>query len=369
MMSSNQNDSHVDKNASDTSPFDQGPVDQGLVTASLVDQGTVHKNQSVGGAPCNNVLAQFDGVSKWYRSVMAVNGVSIDLNPGITGLVGANGAGKTSFIRLLTGQIKPSLGSVKIAGFDAWGSRAKMHVGYCPDVDVFYEEMSGFDFVRLIGRYHGLSHAPARRRCEEVLAEVGMLERADRPLRTYSKGMRQRIKLAQALIHSPDLIVLDEPLNGVDPIGRRDLIELFRQLADQGKAVLVSSHNLEEMDKLADRVLFMSRSRLLASGSLDQVRELLSDFPQKILIRSDRIREFASLLMKLEGVLGASLEGDRGVHLEVKHPARFFDVLQEIIVEHRFEIELVRITDASSESVFRYLVERARRFWIRGETQ
>lgn len=317
----------------------------------------------------DNTIAQLDGVSKWYGSVIAVNGVSIDLGAGITGLVGANGAGKTSFIRLLTGQLRPSLGTVAIRGFNAWGSRAKSFVGYCPDVDAFYEDMSGRAFVRMIARYHGHSTIQARERTEAVLEEVGMIDRADRALRTYSKGMRQRIKLAQSLVHHPELIVLDEPLNGVDPIGRRELIELFRQLAGQGKAVLVSSHILDEMDKLADQVLFMSRGRLLASGRLDQVRELLSDFPQKILIESDRIREFAALLVKLDCVLGIRVKGDNSVHLEVKHPKSFFDALQAIVVEHRFHVEKLRITDATSESVFKYLVERARQFWIRGETQ
>jgi ABC-2 type transport system ATP-binding protein len=313
------------------------------------------------------VVATIDGVSKWYGSVIAVNGVTVDLTPGITGLVGANGAGKSSFIRLLTGQTRPSLGHVSIRGFDAWGAKAKSFVGYCPDVDSFYEEMSGQQFVETIALYRGFPRAEAIQRCLNVLAEVGMSDRAALPMKTYSKGMRQRIKLAQAILHEPDLIVLDEPLNGVDPIGRRELTELFQQFADKGKCVLVSSHILDEMDKLADRVLFMHRGRLLASGSLAQVRELLSDFPQKIHIETDRAREFAAAVIQLDCVLGIRVEGERSIFLEIVHPKQFFDAIQTLVVEHKFHIHRMNTTDTSSESVFQYLLERARQFWIRGQ--
>ncbi|MFT5522749.1 MAG: ABC-2 type transport system ATP-binding protein [Pirellulaceae bacterium] len=327
------------------------------------DKGGVVKQLSTNAS----AVAILDSVSKWYGSVIAVNGVSVELTPGITGLVGANGAGKSSFIRLLTGQTRPSLGHVSICGRNAWGALAKSHVGYCPDVDAFYEEMSGAKFVKTIALFRGYSKTEAAERCERVLEEVGMTTRADRPLKTYSKGMRQRIKLAQAILHEPDLIVLDEPLNGVDPIGRRELIELFQRFADSGKCVLVSSHILDEMDKLADRVLFMSRGRLLASGSLGEVRELLSDFPQKIHVETDRAREFAAAVVQLDCVLGVRIEGERNVFLEIVHPKSFFQAMQTLVIERKFDVRRMQTTDTSSESVFQYLLERARQFWIRGQ--
>ncbi len=184
-------------------------------------------------------LTEFQAVSKWYGPVIAVNDVTLQLRPGITGLVGPNGAGKSTLIKLLTGQLRPSLGHVRIRGRNAWSARAKSHIGYCPDVDAFYEEMSGRDFVRTLARLHGFRGRLAAERTEAVLEQVGMADRADRRLGSYSKGMRQRIKLAQALVHDPELIVLDEPLNGVDPLGRvgicgdrGDLRDLLLVLAD-----------------------------------------------------------------------------------------------------------------------------------------
>ncbi|MBL8848341.1 MAG: ABC transporter ATP-binding protein, partial [Planctomycetaceae bacterium] len=180
-------------------------------------------------------LAEFRNVTKWYGPVIGVNDISMRLGPGITGLLGPNGAGKTTVIKLLTGQLKPSLGRVIVGGHPAISAIAKRRLGYCPDVDTFYEEMSGRRFVRTMARLHGMDGKTARDRADAALDMVGMSDRADRKLRGYSKGMRQRIKLAQALVHDPDLLIVDEPLNGVDPVGRRELMDLFRRFRDQGK--------------------------------------------------------------------------------------------------------------------------------------
>jgi ABC-2 type transport system ATP-binding protein len=167
-------------------------------------------------------LLLFDRVSKWYGPVIGVNQVTLELRPGITGLVGANGSGKSTLLRLATGQLRPDLGSVRVRGLDVWDAAAKRHVGYCPDNDSFYEEMSGRQFVRAMARLCGFSRRQADERTDAVLELVGMTGRAERRLRGYSKGMRQRIKLAQALVHDPALLVLDEPLSGIDPVGRAE---------------------------------------------------------------------------------------------------------------------------------------------------
>ena len=164
-------------------------------------------------------LAEVRNVSKWFGPVMALNGVSLDIGSGITGMVGPNGAGKTTLLRLLTGQIKPSLGEIDVCGRDAWSAKAKDHIGLCPFGEATWDELSGRQLLRVTAGLRGFTSAEARRRAESVLETVGMVKRAERPVRTYSKGMRQRIKLGQALIHDPDLLVLDEPLNGVDPVG------------------------------------------------------------------------------------------------------------------------------------------------------
>jgi ABC-2 type transport system ATP-binding protein len=304
-------------------------------------------------------LCRFQNVCKWYGPVIGLNDISWELQPGITGLVGHNGAGKSTLIKLMTGQLRPSLGSVTIYGHHAWTARAKRHLGYCPDVDAFYEEMSGYSFVRMIARLHGFSPRSASTRTNEVLQQVGMAERAHRRLASYSKGMRQRIKLAQAMVHDPDLIVLDEPLNGVDPVGRCELIELFRSLARQGKAILVSSHILEEMDTLADRILFICRGRLLASGTLREIRALLDNHPLKIRIGVNRARQLAAELLQLPVVQSVALEGDEQFVVEVLRPKEFFEPLAKLITVQGHDIQRLQVIDATTEAIFDYLLQVA----------
>jgi ABC-2 type transport system ATP-binding protein len=304
-------------------------------------------------------LIEFTSVSKWYGPVIAVNDVTLRLEPGITGLVGPNGAGKSTVMKLLTGQLRPSLGRVRIGGVSAWSAAAKSHVGYCPDVDSFYEEMSGRRFVFTMARLHGFKRQAARNRTEQVLRQVGMIDRADRPLGAYSKGMRQRIKLAQALVHDPGLVVLDEPLNGVDPVGRVELVDLFRRLARGGKAILISSHILDEMDQLADRVLFLFRGHILASGSLDQIRDMLDDHPLHVRITVDKVRELAARLIRLPCVGGADLRGPDELVLQIHRPSEFFGSFAEIVMEGGFEVERLQVIDASAEAIFEYLSQRA----------
>ncbi len=307
----------------------------------------------------STVLCRFDGVSKWYGPVIGLNDVTLDIQPGITGLVGHNGAGKSTLIKLLTGQLRPSLGHVHVAGKHAWSAAAKRHIGLCPDVDAFYEEMSGRTFIQTVARLHGFRRDVARKRTAEVLEQVDMSDRADRPLASYSKGMRQRIKLAQAIVHDPDIVVLDEPLNGVDPVGRVELIGLFTRLKELGKALLISSHILDEMDTLADRILFICRGRILASGSLNEIRAMLDDHPLKIRIRSPEVRQLGICLLKLEMVQAVELAGSDELLLDVDHPQKFFSRLAEVITQDGFDIERLQVIDASTEAVFDYLMQSA----------
>ena len=306
-------------------------------------------------------LAEFRGVTKWYGPVIGVNDIDFEMGPGITGLLGPNGAGKTTLIKLLTGQLYPSLGTVTVCGYAAVSAAAKRHIGYCPDVDAFYEEMSGRRFVRTMARLHGMSRSEAREQAEIALAEVGMTDRADRRLRGYSKGMRQRIKLAQALVHDPDMLIVDEPLNGVDPVGRRELMELFRGFRDRGKAVLVSSHILHEMDTLAERVIFMGRGRILASGTLAEIREMLDEHPLHVRVRSSQARELAAHLIRWEDVKGIELRDEQEFSLEVHKPDAFFRKLGEFVVAESIDVSAVETTDVSAEAVFDYVMSSAMR--------
>ena len=307
----------------------------------------------------------FEQVTKWYGPVIGVNHVSLELRGGITGLVGANGAGKSTLLRLATGQLKPSLGRVTVRGLDAWDWPAKRRVGYCPDVDAFYEEMSGREFVIDDGSAcAAYERSESYRRTEAVLQRVGMSDRADRKLRGYSKGMRQRIKLAQALLHDPDLLILDEPLSGIDPIGRQELLELFRELAAQGKCLLISSHELEELEKLTDHVAIMARGRIAAVGSLTQIRDLLDDQPLTIRIDTDRPRHLAGLLVNSPDVVGVELEpkvlqreGTVGsLIVRAKHPQRFFKEVTRLVIDENVNVFRLEALDDSAHAILGYLL-------------
>ena len=304
-------------------------------------------------------LLLFEQVSKWYGSVLGLNQVTLELTGGITGLVGANGAGKSTLIRLATGQIRPSLGRVTIRGIDAWNWQARFHVGYCPDHDAFYEEMTGREFVRTLALLCGFRRSDARRRTEEVLDHVGMSNRADRKLRGYSKGMRQRIKLAQALLHDPEFLVLDEPLSGIDPLGRQELIELFRELAGQGKCLLVSSHELEELEKLTNHVIVMARGRIAAVGTLTQIRELLDDYPLSIRVELDHPRELARRLLDFPEVIGIDIDrlsGKEALILRASHPATFFQKFGELVIRWQYEVQRLEPLDESAHAILGYLL-------------
>jgi ABC-2 type transport system ATP-binding protein len=304
-------------------------------------------------------------VSKWYGPVLGVNQVTLELRSGITGLVGANGAGKTTLLRLVTGQLRPELGTIQVQGLDAWTAAAKRHVGFCPDTDSFYEEMSGRRFVEAMALLCGYVAGEARRRAAAALERVGMAGRAERQLRGYSKGMRQRVKLAQALLHDPDLLVLDEPLSGIDPVGRAEFIELFRDLAGQGKGLLVSSHELDELEKLTDHVAIMARGRIVAVGTVAQIRDRLDDQPLRIhiAVRPDqpgRPRDLAAGLLRLPDVVGVELLEPQpdacGVIVRARNPQRFFRDLTRLVLEELYEVCHLQALDDSAEAVLGYLL-------------
>src|SRR5437763_1553908 len=308
-------------------------------------------------------LLLFEHVSKWYGSVLALNQVTLELTGGITGLVGANGAGKSTLLRMATGMLKPTLGRVSVRGLDAWDWHARRLVGYCPDADAFYEDLSGRKFVRLMARLCGFDRTEANRRTEAALERVGMADRADRRLRGYSKGMRQRIKLAQALLHDPELLILDEPLSGIDPISRQELLELFRSLAAQGKCLLIASHELEALEKLTSHVAIMARGRVAAVGTLQQIRDLLDDFPLSVRIEVDRPRELARLLLDLPDVLAVDVTARPGpgtdapgLVVKARNPKRFFQQFGRLAVQEPLEVHRPDPRDDAAHAILGYLL-------------
>jgi ABC-2 type transport system ATP-binding protein len=298
----------------------------------------------------------FDHVSKWYGPVIGVNQVTLELRTGITGLVGANGAGKTTLMGLAVGYLRPDLGRVQVNGSDPWTAEGRRRIGFCPDRDNYYEEMSGRQFVQAIARLRGYWGRDGRRRAEEALEIVGMAGQAHRRLRGYSKGMRQRIKLAQALVHDPDLLILDEPLSGIDPIGRQEFLALFAVLAKRGKALLVSSHELEELEKLTDHVAVMSRGRIAAVGTLARIRDLLDDHPLSIRVGIDDPRRLGGMLTSMADVVGVEFEGNGRLLVRARNPRRFFRDFAALVLEEGLEVKHLETLDDSAHAVLGYLL-------------
>ncbi len=303
----------------------------------------------------------FENVSKWYGNVIGLNKVSIAIGPGVTGLLGPNGAGKSTFLGLASGQLRPSQGRVSLNGRPIWNNAwSFLDLGLCPEQDAFYEWMTGREFVINCARLSGLSTSEAREAAASVIERVGMTANCDRPIRGYSKGMRQRTKVAQALVHDPHVLLLDEPLTGTDPIGRREMIDLVRTLGEEGRTVIVSSHVLHEVEQITQQVLLINRGRLVAVGRVQQIRDLIDKHPHRIQLRTDQPRALAALLVGFEDVLGVRVPRDEAepvVEVETDRPDAFYERLPEIVLDHGLPIDEVTSQDASLEAVFHYLIE------------
>jgi ABC-2 type transport system ATP-binding protein len=298
------------------------------------------------------------GASKWYGAVIGANEVTLDIGPGITGLLGPNGAGKSTLMKLIAGLLRPSLGEVRVLGRSVWGRpSARREVGYAGEVDGFFEEMSGRAFVLAMARLSGLGRRAAARKTEDVLAGVGMRDLAGKHLAACSKGMRQRIKIAQALVHEPSVIVLDEPLSGIDPVGREDLLRLFRSLGSRGKTIIVSTHIIEEIEAITEDIVLMARGRVLAAGTGGGIREILDESPFTIRIVVSRARRLAAALLAREEVTGIEIEADgNGMVVKARRPDALLGALPALVAEGGHEVESVEPLDASAEAVFGYLV-------------
>jgi ABC-2 type transport system ATP-binding protein len=331
------------------------PQADGITASATRAPADLSASKDSGATPGAPILL-FDRVSKWYGPVIGVNQVTLELRPGITALVGGNGSGKSTLLRLAAGQIRPDLGAVRVCGHGAWGPDAKRHVGYCPEIDTFYEEMSGRRFVEAMARLHGYPRREAARRTAAMLDLVGMGGRAERTLRGYSRGMRQRIKLAQALLHDPPLLLLDEPLSGIDPVGRRESVELFLELARRGKCLLVSSHELEELEKLTDHVAIMARGRIAAVGGLTHIRDLLDAQPLSVRIDSPQCRKLAQALLELEEVVSVERQGEGRLLVRARQPRHFFRQLTTLVLEEHLEVQHLETLDDSTHAILGYLL-------------
>ena len=308
-------------------------------------------------APSGQPTIVVRGVSKWFGSVVAVNDVSLEVYPGITGLLGPNGAGKTTLLHVLTGLVKPSEGDVTLLGQRVRGNpQLYRQVGFMTEHEKVYEFYTGREFVEFAARLQGLE-SPALA-AERAIKDVDLMDVKDRPLGTYSRGMRQRMRLAATLVHDPQVLVLDEPLSGTDPRQRIEFQELMGRLAGQGRTILVSSHILEEVETLADRILLMVQGKLAAAGDFRAIRAKLDEQPYKVRIATSDTRSMGAALVRLDEVDSIQIDAD-GTLIVL---SRNVEALQ-LSVPHLAQelgIRLLRVEplDDSLESVFSYLVER-----------
>ncbi len=297
-------------------------------------------------------------LSKWYGSVLGLSDVSLQVEPGIVGLLGPNGAGKSTFLKLITGQLKPSIGSVTVFGQKVMNNyRLYSRVGFCPEQDAFYEEMTGWEFLTSLLRLHGFSAEETRARGERALETVDLLGDKDRLIRAYSRGMRQRLKFAQAIGHDPELIILDEPLSGLDPLGKRKLIRLIKDYKQEGKTIIVSSHVLPEIEALTRMIILIHQGKVFAKGDIHYIRDLIETHPHMVSIKCDEPRRLASLVLGDEHVLKLHFGADgRSVLVETNNRERFFSRLMSLLVESRFAVEEITSPDDNLQAVFDYLV-------------
>lgn len=305
-------------------------------------------------------IIEFDGVSKWYGNVIGLNKLTLHIPAGVTGLLGPNGAGKSTLLQLATGQLRPSQGTVRVFGQDVWDNPGLNRlIGLCPEQDAFYEWMSGHDFVRTCARLSGMSRGEATDAADRAMELVGMTEHMNRAVSGYSKGMRQRTKLAQTMVHNPRVLFLDEPLTGTDPVARRDLIDVIRGLAATGCSVVVSSHVLHEIQSLTPRIVLLHRGRLVAQGHVREIRDLIDKHPHRIVLVCDKFRELAAKLATCADVDGIKfLERESGLLVETRQPDAFYARLPALALSDGLALREVYSEDDNLEAVFKYLVSR-----------
>ena len=303
-------------------------------------------------------LVVADHLSKWYGQVIGLNDVSVTVPPGITGLLGPNGAGKSTFMKLITGQLRPSKGSITVLGEPIWANPTLyQRIGFCPEQDAFYERMTGLEWVTALVRLNGVTETEAAAMAARAIAEVELTEAASKKIGAYSKGMRQRIKMAQAIAHDPELLILDEPLSGMDPIARRKAIRMIKDWGRAGKSVIVSSHILHEIESMTANILLINQGRILAEGNVHQIRDLIDEHPHTVHIRADQTRALAREFLGHDDVLSLKFE-EGAVVVQTGKPDAFYARLTDLAASGAHgAIHEVTSPDDNLQAVFQYLVK------------
>jgi ABC-2 type transport system ATP-binding protein len=303
-------------------------------------------------------IVSAEHVSKWYGQVIGLNDVNVSVPPGITGLLGPNGAGKSTFMKLITGQLAPNKGSIQVLGEPIWRNpRLYFQIGFCPEQDAFYERMTGLEWVTALVRLNGLSEKEAAEAATRAMTSVELMDAANKKIGAYSKGMRQRVKLAQAIVHDPQLLILDEPLSGMDPLMRRKTIRNIRDWARAGKSIIVSSHILHEIESMTANILLINNGRILAEGDVHAIRDLIDEHPHTVYVRAENPRGLARDFIDRIDVRSMKFE-EGAVIVETGQPDAFYARVTELAASGDYgRIEEVTSPDDNLQAVFQYLVK------------
>jgi ABC-2 type transport system ATP-binding protein len=299
-------------------------------------------------------------LSKWYGNVLGLSDVTLEIPQGITGILGPNGAGKSTFLKLITGQIKPNIGTVAINGQPVWNNFSLFSkIGFCPEQDAFYGELTGWEFITNLLKLHHLSPEEIENKARKALNIVELSEDKDRITRTYSRGMRQRLKFAQAIAHEPEIFILDEPLNGLDPLGRRRIIRLIKEYRGEGKTIIVSSHVLPEIEAMTKRIILIHQGKIFAQGDIHYIRDLIETHPHIISIKCNKPRLLAEKFIHEEYVLKIHFDpASQSLLVETNNRDYFFERLPKLFLENAIEVEEIMSPDDNLQAVFDYLVEK-----------
>jgi ABC-2 type transport system ATP-binding protein len=303
-------------------------------------------------------IIQVSHISKWYGQVIGLNDFSLTFQRGITGLLGPNGAGKSTLLKSITGQIKPEIGQLIVKGLRPWNNPGIWEfTGYCPEQEAFWGNLTGMEFVTLLAKLQGWPSSKAVSAAKVAIETIGMTKHANRKISGYSKGMKQRIKIAQCIVHDPELLILDEPLGGTDPLARHHIIQLLHKWEAEGKTIIISSHVLEEVERITDNIVLLHQGRLLAEGKIDQIRDLIDKHPHHILIKTKDFNKLGARLIK-EKFVGAVKKQDDpvGLLIETQQPNIFYAEIPRIVLEEKVEVSGMSSQDDSLDAVFRYLV-------------
>jgi len=304
-----------------------------------------------------SAVLRAEKLSKWYGNILGISDINLEIAPGITGLLGPNGAGKSTFLKIAAGQLKPKIGSLQIFGENVFGNHLLFkRIGFCPEHDSAYMEMSGWQFIMLLARLHGFA-ADAAAKSEKALAAVGLLESKDRRIKGYSFGMRQRLRLASSILHEPELLMLDEPLRGIDPLWRIKIIQLIKEYEKQGRTVIVSSHILPEIEVMTNEIVLIHQGKIFAKGDIQRIRGLIDSHPHQVSILCPEPRRLAAKLIGNEYVLSIDFDAQgRGLTVKTDQRDHFFSALMRLIIEDKLAVEEITSPDDNLQAVFDYLI-------------